>query len=207
VLYNHEMKSKNFIIPGIIAVVLMIISALLTSLTIAREWESGTMEQLLSTPVRPVELLLGKLGAYFVLGMADVALALVVGVGVFDVPLRGNVLLLIATSALFLFGALCWGIFLSTIARSQLLAFQMSIVSSFLPAFILSGFIFAIENMPVVIQQITRIVPARYFVTILQGIFLKGTGVQVLWVEVVFLIVYGAIFFTIASRAMRQKVA
>ncbi|MBE0657117.1 MAG: ABC transporter permease [Bryobacteraceae bacterium] len=207
VLYNHELKSKNFIIPGIIAVVLMIISALLTSLTIAREWESGTMEQLLSTPVRPVELLLGKLCAYFVLGMADVALALVVGVGVFDVPLRGNVLLLIATSALFLFGALCWGIFLSTVARSQLLAFQMSIVSSFLPAFILSGFIFAIENMPVVIQQITRIIPARYFVTILQGVFLKGTGLQVLWVEVVFLIVYGAIIFMIASRAMRQKVA
>lgn len=207
VLYNHELKSKNFIIPGIIAVVLMIVSALLTSLTIAREWESGTMEQLLSTPVRPAELLLGKLCAYFVLGMADVVLALVAGVGVFHVPLRGNVLLLIATSSLFLFGALCWGIFLSTVARSQLLAFQMSIVSSFLPAFLLSGFIFAIENMPVVIQQITRIVPSRYFVTILQGIFLKGTGIQVLWTEVVFLFVYAAIIFAIASRRMQQKVA
>lgn len=207
VLYNHELKSKNFIIPGIIAVVLMIISALLTSLTIAREWESGTMEQLLSTPVRPVELLLGKLCAYFVLGMADVALALVIGVGVFDVPLRGNVLLLAATSGLFLFGALCWGIFLSTVTRSQLLAFQASILSSFLPAFILSGFIFAIENMPFVIQQFTRIFPARYFVTILQGIFLKGTGLEVLWAEVAFLAVYAAVIFTIASRKMRQKVA
>lgn len=207
VLYNHELKSKNFIIPGIIAVVLMIVSALLTSLTIAREWEAGTMEQLLSTPVRPVELLMGKLCAYFVLGMADMALALVIGVGVFDVPLRGNVLLLIATSGLFLFGALCWGIFISTVTRSQLLAFQASIVSSFLPAFILSGFIFSIENMPFVIQQFTRIFPARYFVTILQGIFLKGTGLRILWVEIAFLCVYAAIIFTITSRKMRQKVA
>jgi ABC-2 type transport system permease protein len=207
VLYNHEMKSKNFIVPGLIAVVLMIISALLTSLTIAREWETGTMEQLLSTPVRPVELLMGKFCAFFVLGMADMVVALVIGVGVFDVPLRGNVLLLVATSGLFLFGALCWGIFISTVARSQLLAFQASIISSFLPAFILSGFIFAIENMPLVIQQITRIVPARYFVTILQGIFLKGTGLSILWPEIVFLLIYAAIIFTIANRKMRQKVA
>lgn len=207
VLYNRELKSKNFIVPGIIAVVLMIVSALLTSLTIAREWENGTMEQLLSTPVRPVELLMGKLCAYFVLGMADMAVSLIIGVGVFGVPLRGNILLLIVTSGLFLFGALCWGIFLSTVARSQLLAYQASIVTSFLPAFLLSGFIFAIENMPLVIQQFTRIFPSRYFVTILQGIFLKGTGLRVLWVEIVFLLVYAVIVFTVASRKMRQKVA
>jgi ABC-2 type transport system permease protein len=207
VLYNHEMKSKNFIIPGIIAVVLMIIAALLTSLTIAREWESGTMEQLLSTPLRPAELLLGKLCAYFVLGMADVALALLIGLGVFDVPMRGNPFFVVFTSGLFLFGALCWGIFISTITRSQLLAFQASIISSFLPAFLLSGFIYSIENMPLVIQQITRIVPSRYFVTILQGVFLKGTGLQVLWLEVLVLAVYAAVVFLLASRAMKQKVA
>ena len=207
VLYNHELKSKNFIIPGIIAVVLMIIAALLTSLTIAREWESGTMEQLLSTPLRPAELLLGKLCAYFVLGMADVALALVIGVGVFEVPMRGNPLFIAFTSALFLFGALCWGIFISTVTRSQLLAFQASILSSFLPAFLLSGFIYSIENMPMVIQQLTRIIPSRYFVTILQGVFLKGTGLQVLWLEVVVLAVYAAVVFLLASRAMKQKVA
>jgi ABC-2 type transport system permease protein len=207
VLYNSELKSKNFIVPGLIAVILMIISALLTSLTIAREWETGTMEQLLSTPVRPAELLLGKLCAYFVVGLADLALALAIGVGVFGVPLRGNVVLLISTSALFLFGALCWGIFISTIARSQQLAFQLGIVSSFLPAFLLSGFIFSIENMPFVIQQITRIVPARYFVTILQGVFLKGVGLRVLWGDVLFLIIYAVLVFTLASRKMRQKVA
>jgi ABC-2 type transport system permease protein len=207
VLYNNELKSKNFIIPGLIAVILMIISALLTSLTVAREWESGTMEQLLSTPVRPAELLLGKLLAYFVLGMTDMAVALVLGVGVFGVPLNGSLWLLTAFSALFLFGALCWGIFLSTVTRSQLLAFQASMVSSFLPAFLLSGFMYAIENMPFVVQQVTRIVPARYFVTALQGIFLKGVGLEVLWVEAVFLFVYAALIFTLAVRRMRQKMA
>jgi ABC-2 type transport system permease protein len=207
VLYNNELKSKNFIIPGLIAVILMIISALLTSLTVAREWESGTMEQLLSTPVRPAELLLGKLLAYFVLGMTDMAVALVLGVGVFGVPLNGSLWLLTAFSALFLFGALCWGIFLSTVTRSQLLAFQASMVSSFLPAFLLSGFMYAIENMPFVVQQVTRIVPARYFVTALQGIFLKGVGLEVLWVEALFLFVYAALIFTLAVRKMRQKMA
>lgn len=207
VLYNNEMKSRNFIVPGLIAVILMIIAALLTSLTIAREWENGTMEQLQSTPVRPSELLLGKLAAYFLLGMADMAIALAVGVGVFRVPLHGSTLLLVASSALFLVGALSWGIFLSAVTRSQLLAFQASLLSSFLPAFMLSGFIFAIEDMPFVIQQVTRIVPARYFVSILQGIFMKGVGLAVLWPQTLFLFVYAALVFTLASRKMRQKLA
>jgi ABC-2 type transport system permease protein len=207
VLYNNELKSKNFIVPGLIAVILMIIAALLTSLTIAREWENGTMEQLLSTPVRPTELLLGKLSAYFLLGMADMVIALAVGVGVFGVPLRGSLVLLAAASALYLFGALCWGILLSTVTRSQLLAFQASLLSSFLPAFLLSGFIFAIQDMPLVIQQFTRIVPARYFVAVLKGIFLKGVGFSVLWADILFLFVYAALVFAIASRKMRQKMA
>jgi ABC-2 type transport system permease protein len=207
VLYNNELKSKNFIVPGLIAVILMIIAALLTSLTVAREWESGTMEQLLSTPLRPSELLLGKLSAYFVLGMVDMLLALALGVGVFRVPLRGSVVLLFFASALFLFGALCWGIFLSTVTRSQLLAYQASLLSSFLPAFLLSGFIYSIDNMPWVIQQVTRIVPARYFVSILQGVFLKGVGLSVLWADVLFLAVYGGLVFTLAARKMRQKMA
>ncbi|MGJ5815250.1 ABC transporter permease [Paludibaculum fermentans] len=207
VLYNNEMKSRNFIVPGLIAVILMIIAALLTSLTVAREWESGTMEQLLSTPVRPTELLLGKLCAYFVLGMFDMGIALFVGVGIFGVPLRGSTLLLVSSGALFLFGALCWGIFLSTVTRSQLLAYQLSLLSSFLPAFLLSGFIYAIENMPVVIQQFTRIVPARYFVSILQGVFLKGIGFSLLWTDMLFLLIYGGLIFSLAARKMRQKMA
>lgn len=207
VVYNSEMKSRNFIIPGLIAVILMIIAALLTSLTIAREWENGTMEQLLSTPVRPMELLLGKLCAYFVLGMADMLIALVIGLGVFEVPLRGSPVLLFFGSSLFLFGALCWGILLSTVMRSQLLAYQASLLSSFLPAFLLSGFVYAIENMPLVIQQFTRIVPARYFVSILKGIFLKGVGIETLWPQFVFLAVYAAIVFSLAVRKMQAKVA
>jgi ABC-2 type transport system permease protein len=123
------------------------------------------------------------------------------------VPLRGSVLLLVGSSALFLFGALCWGIFLSTVARSQLLAFQASLLSSFLPAFLLSGFLYSIENMPVVIQQVTRIVPARYFVALLQGVFLKGTGLAILWPQIAFLLIYGTLVFTVAARKMRQKMA
>lgn len=207
VIYNTELKSKNFIIPGLIAVIMSIVAGMLTSLTIAREWEGGSMEQLLSTPVRPAELLLGKLCAYFLVGMADMAIALIVGVGFFGVPLRGSLFLLVFCSALFLFGTLCWGIFLSTVTRSQLLAFQVSLLSTFLPAFLLSGFLYSIENMPLVIQQITRIVPARYFVAILQGVFLKGTGLAVLWPQVVFLVLYAALIFGVAVRKMRQKVA
>lgn len=207
VLYNNALLSKNFIVPGLIAVILMIIASLLTSLTVAREWENGTMEQLLATPLRPAELLLGKLGAYFLLGVADTVIALVLGVGIFGVPMRGSYLLLAVASGLFLFGALSWGIFLSTVTRSQLLAYQASLITSFLPAFLLSGFVFALENMPFAVQQISRIVPARYFVTILHGIFLKGVGVELLWAPMLFLLIYAGIVFTVARRKLRQKVA
>jgi len=207
VWYNNELKSKNYIVPGLIAVILMIIAALLTSLTIAREWEMGTMEQLLSTPVRPAELVLGKMVAYFSLGLIDMLISIGVGVLLFDVPLRGNPLFLFFTGCVFLFGALCWGILLSALARSQLLAYQMGVVTSFLPAFLLSGFIYAIENMPAVIQVVTYIFPARYFVSILKGIFLKGIGVEILWAEVGFLLVYAAIVFGLATRRLKQKLA
>lgn len=165
------------------------------------------MEQLLSTPLRPVEFLLGKLAAYFAIGMADMVICIVTGVFLFGVPLRGSAVLLIASSALFCFGALCWGILLSTITRNQVIAYQLSMISSFLPAFLLSGFIYSIDNMPPVIQLVSRVVPARYFVTILKGIFLKGTGVQILWSELLALILYGSIIFFIAVRKMRAKVA
>lgn len=207
VLYNNDMKSRNYIVPGLIAVILMIISAMLTSLTIAREWETGTMEQLLSTPVRPAELVLGKLSAFFLVGLADMLISFAMGVVIFRVPLRGSPLLLFLTSCVFLFGALCWGILISAAARSQLLAYQVGMITSFLPAFLLSGFIYSIENMPWVVQIVTHIVPARYFVTILKGIFLKGVNIQVLYGEVVFLIVYAGIVFLAATRKLRQKVA
>jgi ABC-2 type transport system permease protein len=207
VWYNSDLKSKNYIVPGLIAVILMIIAAMLTSLTIAREWETGTMEQLLSTPVRPVELLFGKLSAYFALGFADMIIAIVTGVLIFDVPLRGNPLFLVLSGCLFLLGALAWGVLLSSMVRSQLLAYQLGVVTSFLPAFLLSGFIYAVENMPVPIQVVTYIVPARYFINLLKGIYLKGVGIHVLYLEVLFLTVYAVVVCWAATRNLRQKLA
>ena len=207
VWYNSTLESKNYVVPGLIAVMLMIISALLTSLTIAREWEMGTMEQLLSTPLRPAELVMGKMAAYFIVGAVDTVIALVVGLVIFQVPFRGSLLLLAATSCVFLFGALCWGILLSALAKQQLLAYQMGIVTSFLPSMLLSGFLYAIENMPAPIQWITHVVPARYFVTILKGIFLRGVGLEVLAVDVLFLIIFGTFVFVAATLRLSQKLA
>lgn len=207
VWYNSELKSKNYIVPGLIAVIMMIIAALLTSLTIAREWEMGTMEQLLSTPVRPAELVLGKMVAFFGIGLIDMLVAVGVGVLIFGVPLRGNPLFLFLTGCLFLFGALCWGILLSAVARSQLMAYQLGMVTSFLPAFLLSGFIYAIENMPTAIQAVTYIFPARYFVSVLKGIFLKGVGPEVLWVEIGLLLVFAGTVFFRATQKLKQKLA
>jgi len=207
VWYNNDLKSRNYIVPGLIAVILMIVAALLTSLTIAKEWENGTMEQLLSTPVRPVELLIGKLSAYFVLGVVDMLLSIVFAIYVMQIPFRGSIVLLIVAAVLFLFGSLCWGLLLSVATRSQHQAYQMATLTSFLPAFLLSGFIYAIENMPGVIQAVTYIIPARYFVTVLKGIFLKGVGLNVLWMEYLFLLAYAVGVFFVATRKMRQKVA
>jgi len=207
VWYNSSLESKNYVVPGLIAVILMIIAALLTSLTIAREWEMGTMEQILSTPLRPVEMVLGKMLAYFAVGLADATIAVLVGLFIFRVPLRGSVLLLGVSTCVFLFGALFWGIFVSAAARTQLQAYQMGVLSSFLPAFLLSGFVYSIENMPRVIRIITRVVPARYFVTILKGIFLKGAGLRLMWEELLFLAMYAAIVFWFATRKLNRKLA
>lgn len=207
VLYNETLQSKNFIVPGLIAVILVIISALLTSLTIAREWEMGTMEQVLSTPLRPAEIVIGKMLAYFGVGVTDTLIAIVIGVKVFGVPLKGDLLLLAISCCIFIIGALFWGILISAATRSQLVAYQAGMLTSFLPAFMLSGFVFAIENMPRPIQLVTYIFPGRYFVTILKGIFLKDVGVRVLAMEIGFLFVYATVIFLLATRKMRQKVA
>ncbi len=206
VWYNSDLKSQNYIIPGLLAVILMIISALLTSLTIAREWEMGTMEQLLSTPLRPAELVLGKMSAYFAVGAIDTVIVIVVGVIIFEVPLRGSLFFLAVSCFIFLFGALCWGILISAIAGSQLLAYQLGMMSSFLPAFLLSGFIYSIENMPAPIQMFTFLVPARYFITLLKGIFLKGIGFELLAIEVAFLTAFAGLVFLTATRRIKRTV-
>jgi ABC-2 type transport system permease protein len=207
VWYNSSLESKNYVVPGLIAVILQIIAALLTSLTIAREWEMGTMEQILSTPLRPAEMVLGKMFAYFVVGLADSVIAVLVGVFIFQVPLRGSLPLLAFSTCIFLFGALFWGIFISAAARNQLQAYQMGLLSSFLPAFLLSGFIYSIETMPKPIQAITYLVPSRYFVTILKDVFLKGVGVQVVAGELGLLSLYAALVFLFATHKLNQKVA
>ncbi|NLT67855.1 MAG: ABC transporter permease [Acidobacteria bacterium] len=207
VIFNSELKSRNYIVPGLIGLILMIIGALLTSLTLAREWEMGTMEQLLSTPLRPAEVALGKMSAYFILGVIDMLLTIAAGVWIFQVPQRGSYIFLVATGCLFLIGALFWGILVSALARTQLMAYQVAMLTSFLPAFLLSGFVFAIENMPVPIQVVSHIFPTRYFVTILKGIFLRGVGMEVLYIQVLFLALYAAVIFLIVVKKLRQKVA
>ena len=165
------------------------------------------MEQLLSTPLRPAEVALGKMSAYFALGFIDMLLTIVVGVGVFRVPQNGSYVFLLATGCLFLVGALLWGILISAVTRSQLVAYQLAMLTSFLPAFLISGFVFAIENMPLPVQVITHIFPTRYFVTILKGIFLRGVGMDVLYFQVWLLAIYAVVVFLIVIKKLKQKVA
>jgi ABC-2 type transport system permease protein len=205
VWYNEDLESRNYIIPGLIAVIMMVIAALLTSLTVAREWETGTMEQLLSTPVKPHEMILGKLIPYFAIGMIDMVISVVVGKFVFLVPLRGNVALLFVMASMFLAGALSLGMLISIAARNQLLASQVALVTTYLPSFLLSGFVFDIGNMPAVLQVVTRVVPARYFVTLLKGIYMKGVGLEVLAMEALLLAVFATIVIGIANLAFRKK--
>jgi len=205
VWFNSSLESRNYIIPGITAVILGLIAALLTSLTVAREWETGTMEQLISTPVKPVELILGKLAPYFVLGMIDVVIAVLMAVFLFHVPLRGSVPLLFGVSALFIVGTLAQGILISVVARGQLIASQMAMISTFLPAFLLSGFMFAIPNMPTVVQGITYVVPARYYVELVKGIFLRGVGLEILWIDALFLLIFSLVATSAAVLRFRKR--
>ena len=205
VWFNEDLESKNFIVPGLTALIMMVIAALLTSVTVAREWERGTMEQLISTPVRGPELILGKLFPYFCIGFFDVIVAVLMGELFFHVPLRGSLLLLFGSSAMFLAGALAIGILVSTTSRSQMVAFELAMLLSFLPAFLLSGFIFPIDNMPRVVQYVTYIVPARYFITLLRGVYLKGVGLEVLGLQAGLLTAYAIAVVTIASLRFRKK--
>ena len=161
-----------------------VIGAFLTSLTIAREWERGSMEQLISTPVTAMEIMLGKLAPYFVLGMFDVAVCAVLAIAWFHVPFRGSYCTLAVSSALFMMVVLSLGFFISVIAKNQFAASQIALIITFLPAFLLSGFLFSIEQMPIALQWITRIFPARYYVSLLKKIFLKGTPAAMLYARI-----------------------
>lgn len=207
VWYNEDLKSRNMIVPGLIAVIMMIIAAILTSLTIAREWERGTMEQLAATPVSRVEIVIGKLLPYLVIGLVDVVIATLFGVFLFGVPLRGSPFLLMALSFFFLTGSLGLGIFISAVTKSQMLATQLAMVLTFLPAYLLSGFMFAISSMPRALQVITLIVPARYFLVVTRGIFLKGVGADVLFVQGLSMIAFSVIGLALSIRGFRKELA
>jgi len=206
VWFNEDLKSKNYIIPGLIAVIMMMIAAQLTSITVAREWERGTMEQLISTPVRRGELILGKFIPYFLIGFFDLLVAVAMAQFVFVVPLRGSLILLLILSSIFLAGALAQGMYFSIIAKNQRLATQLTLLTTFLPTFMLSGFVYPIYNMPKVIQVITYIFPARYFISILKGIYLKGEGLNILWLQVLFLLLFALIMIVLAYRRFEKKV-
>ncbi len=205
VWYNEELSSRNMIVPGLVAVIMMIIAAMLTSLTISREWERGTMEQLAATPVGRLEVVLGKLLPYLAIGLLDVVLSSLLGVWLFDVPFRGNPALLMVLSFFFLLGALGLGMFISAVAKSQLLATQMAMLATFLPAFLLSGFMFAISVMPAPLRALTYLIPARYFLVVTRGIFLKGVGVEVLRVQGLLMVAFAAVGLALAVRAFKKE--
>lgn len=205
VWFNSDLVSRNFIFPGLIPVIMMIVAALLTSLSMAREWETGTMEQIVTMPVRKWELILGKLAPYFCIGVVDLLLSVGVGYLVFGVPLKGSLWLLAGLSLLFLLGALAVGMLISIIAKSQLLASQLALLVTVLPAFLLSGFIFPLENMPAPIQAVSHIVVARYFVSILRGIYLKDVGLGVLWPQALFLLGFALLILSLAIIKFKKK--
>ncbi|NNF38730.1 MAG: ABC transporter permease, partial [Gemmatimonadetes bacterium] len=205
--YNPTLASRNMIVPGLIAVIMSIIAAMLTALTIAREWERGTMEQLASTPVSRLEVVLGKLLPYLLIGLFDVAVTVAAGMVLFDTPLNGSVIELTVLTLLFLTGALGLGIFISAAVKSQVLATQIAMVATYLPAVLLSGFLFDIASMPPFLQGVTYLIPARYFVTVTRGIFLKGVGLEVLWPQALFMAVFAVVGLGLATRVFRKELS
>lgn len=203
--FNEDLESMANIVPGVVAIVMAVVGTFLTSLTIAREWERGTMEQLISTPVAPIELMIGKLTPYLVVGILDTALCAGLGVWWFKVPFRGEVWMFFVASVLFLLVVLSMGYMLSVLMKSQLAASQASMIATFLPAFLLSGFIFPIDQMPAVIRVVTRVIPARYFMSIIRAVFLKGTPIILLWSDLLALMIFATILVLIATRAFRKQ--
>lgn len=204
--YNETLESRNMIVPGLVAVIMSIIAAMLTSLTIAREWERGTMEQLASTPVKGVEIVVGKLLPYLAIGVFDVHVVVLMGVVVFGVPFNGSLVLLGVLSVLFLVGALGVGVFISTVADSQVFAMQAAMIATYLPALLLSGFLFDIAGMPFILQGLTFLIPARYFVVVTRGILLKGVGVGALWPQAVAMLVFAIVGLTLATRVFKKEI-
>ena len=203
--YNPEVRSTDYLVPGIVAVIMTLIGALLTALIIAREWERGTMEAMLVTPVTVPEILFGKLIPYFILGMGGFAISVLMAVYLFAVPLRGSLLVLLGASSLFLLTALGMGLLISTVAKSQFVAAQAAIIVTFLPAFLLSGFIFDISSMPTVVQGITHLIAARYYVAILQTLFLVGNVWSVILPNALALLLMSLFFLGMVFKKTNKR--
>jgi ABC-2 type transport system permease protein len=203
--FNPELRSQNFLVPGSIAIIMSLIGTLLTALVVAREWERGTMEGLMATPISRAEFLLGKLLPYFVMGMVAMGLAAAAAVLLFAVPFRGSVTVLVVVSASFLLAMLPLGLLISTLTRNQFAASQAALIAAFLPAFELSGFIFEIDSMPAAIRAITYVLPARYFVSCLQTLFLAGDVAEVLVPNTLALVAIAAVLFLLLTRATRMR--
>lgn len=202
--FNPNLESRNFYVPGIMAFLIMLVTLLLTCMAIVREREIGTMEQLIVSPIRPFELILGKTIPFAIIGYIDVLIVTLVGVFWFEVPIRGSILLLLAATTIYLLSSLGIGLFISTISHTQQQA-MMTMFFFFVPAILLSGFVFPIANMPPIVQYLTYANPLRYFLVIIRGIFLKGSGFDILWPQMLALAVLGGIVFTFSSLRFRKR--
>jgi len=205
VWYNPELQSARFLIPGLIAFILMLSCVISTSLSVVKEKERGTMEQIIVSPLKPLELILGKTIPYMLISLITAYLILFIGWLLFDVSVKGSQLQLFIITLIYLFVALGVGLFISTVANTQQLAFQLSLLLTMLPTMLLSGFVFPIKNMPAVIQLFTYIIPARYFLVALRSIILKGMGLGAFWPEVLYLIIFGAALVALSWARMRKK--
>jgi len=206
ILYNPELSSKNFIVPGIIVIIMAIMSAVITSLTIAREWERKTFETLITTPLTKYELFFGKLIPYIFIGLFDVIITVVIGHFFFKVPIKGSYVELYLAALLFLIGSSSIGMLVSSATKSQILSIQISLILTYLPTFVLSGYLFPIINMPSVVKMITYIVPARYLIAFMKAIILKGVGISLLWSQIVFLFIFATVVSFLALKKLEMRI-
>ncbi len=203
--YNEELKGVNMFVPGLMALILMLISALMTSVTITREKEMGTMEALLVSPLRPIEIIMGKVTPYILLSFINAITIIILGYFVFRVPVEGSIILLLAECMLYIILALSLGVFISTVAKSQQMAMIISLLGLMLPTILLSGFIFPIDNMPLILQWFSALMPARWFIIIIKNIMLKGTGLLYIWKETLFLLFFTLFFMINAIKRFKIR--
>jgi ABC-2 type transport system permease protein len=206
VWYNPELKSRNFMIPGVLALLLMVMTMILTSLAIVKEKEAGTMEQLIVTPIKPYQLIMGKLVPFIGIGIIDIFIVVLVATFWFNIPVKGNIFLLFALTTIFLMTTLGLGLFVSTVSRTQQQAMMTAMFFVMLPMIFLSGFVFPIENMPKVVQFFTYFMPLRYFFVIVRGLFLKGVGLAALWDQALILLAFGLVIFSLSALRFRKKI-